>query len=114
MKNGENIETLRKEEEQVLIRMAASVIVGFHVVMEIEDPSEREDEEMEIAQADLDLQQKIKIYSNRHQVDFQEAINFFVNEAHKFIESGQYDQEVEEMLIEDGDWEELVDMKTVH
>lgn len=110
----ETSEGLRKEEEQAILRMVASVIVGYSALEGIEDPEEREDEEAELNDADRELQVIIEFYSERHGLDHNKTVEQFADNAMQFIESGQYDQEVEDMLAEEGRLAEHIDPKNIH
>lgn len=101
-------------EKDTLIRMAASLLVSYASVQHLPE-DERLAEEEEISVHDDELTDSIAKYAIRNKLDIDETIESITAQAEYFIESGNYDREVAEMLIEDGeDLTEYFEPKQLH
>lgn len=103
----------REREEELLVRLAANVIAVYSDVQDM--PEETQLEEMpDIEKMDAELQQMIILHAERYDLDVEETMEHFANRGTAFLESGQYDQEMLEMLAEDGDLAEHIDPKLLN
>ena len=89
-------------QREVLVRMSASVIVGYSTLDGLEG-DERDQEEEEVMESDAFVTYAIRKYASQQGRDSEEMLEEITKEAHELINSGKYDEEVMEMLVEEGE-----------
>ena len=89
-------------QREVLVRMIASVLMGYSTLEGL-DGDERDAEEADVMESDAFITDAVRKYASQQGKNGDEMIKELGFEANELISSGQYDQEVMEMLIEEGE-----------